>query len=149
MQLKILTFLFPPFTWLFIKLFQISFQMKCCYLTILLVLLSIIHSCTELSGKGGRRVIFSFPEDLTTYFTLLWPHPQYKMFTKLPIFPLIKPTLFCAYDLTCRYSSVFFKLTPFHLNITGSYTDAEWYWVVFSSDMVKHDLRVTSHTLKT
>ena len=29
--------------------------------------------------------------------------------------PLIKPTPFCVFDLTGRYSSVFFKLTPLHL----------------------------------
>ena len=29
--------------------------------------------------------------------------------------PLIKSTPFCAYDLTGRYSSVFFKLTPLPL----------------------------------
>ena len=62
-----------------------------------------------------RGVIFNFRKILPPV-SLYYDPSLIKNFDKAtnpP--PLIKPIPFCAYDLTGRYSSVFFKLTPFPL----------------------------------
>ena len=78
--------------------------------------LLIKHFIAAIVKSSWDRKSFSVFRKISSPILLYYDHSLIKNFYKATNPPsLIKPTPFCAYGLTGRYSSVFFKLAPLPL----------------------------------